>query len=51
LLSALASGQTLGEAISSVLTRKWRPAMKQQRLFEWFRDWMAAGLFQAVEAR
>ena len=49
LLSALASGRTLGDAIMAVLTRKWRPAVKQSQLFEWFRDWMAEGLFQAVE--
>jgi hypothetical protein len=49
LLSALASGQTVGDAIVSVMTRKWRPAVKQKQLFEWFRDWMAEGLFQAVE--
>jgi hypothetical protein len=49
LLSALASGQTVGEAIVGVLTRNWRPAVKQSQLFEWFRDWMAEGFFQSVE--
>jgi len=49
LLSALASGGTMGEAIMAVPSRKWRPAVKQSQLFEWFRDWMAEGLFQAVE--
>jgi hypothetical protein len=49
LLSALAAGKTVGEAIVSVLTRKWRPAVKQAQLFEWFRDWMSEGLFQSVE--
>jgi len=49
LLSAIASGKTLGDAILSVMSRKWRPAVKQQHLFEWFRDWMAEGFFQAVE--
>ncbi|MBZ5608458.1 MAG: DNA-binding domain-containing protein [Acidobacteriia bacterium] len=49
LLSALASGRAVGDAIVSVLTRKWRPAVKQSQLFEWFRDWMAEGFFQAVE--
>ena len=49
LLSALASGRTMGESITVVLTHKWRPAVKQSHLFEWFRDWMAEGLFQAVE--
>jgi hypothetical protein len=49
LLSALAAGQTVGDAIVSVMTRKWRPAVKEKQLFEWFRDWMAEGLFHAVE--
>jgi hypothetical protein len=49
LLSALAGGQTVGDAIVSVLTRKWRPAVKQEQLFEWFRDWMSEGFFQAVQ--
>jgi len=49
LLSALASGRTVGDAIVGVMTRKWRPAVKQSQLFEWFRDWMAEGFFQAVE--
>jgi hypothetical protein len=48
LLSTLASGGTMGDAITSVLMRKWRPAVKEGQLFEWFRDWMAEGLFQAV---
>jgi hypothetical protein len=49
LLSALAGGQTVGDAIVGVMTRKWRPALKEARLFEWFRDWMAEGLFHSVE--
>jgi hypothetical protein len=49
LLSALASGTTLGEAIVAVLTRKGGQAVKESQLFKWFRDWMAEGLFQAVE--
>ena len=49
MLSALAAGRTMRRALVSVLTRKWRPAVKQAQLFEWFRDWMGEGLFQAVE--
>jgi len=49
LLSALADGKTLGEAIESAFVRKRRPAVKEEQLFDWFRDWMAAGLFQVVE--
>jgi hypothetical protein len=51
LLSALAADKTVGDAIIGVMIRKWRPAVKQNQLFEWFRDWMADGLFQAVEVR
>ena len=43
-LHALASGKTIGEAISRVLAGAKRP-----RLFEWFRDWIVVGLFQAVD--
>ena len=49
LLFALASGRTMGDGIMAVLSRKWRPAVKQSQLFEWFRDWMAERLFQAVD--
>jgi hypothetical protein len=49
LLSALAAGQTLGDAIVATMTRKRRPMVKEAQLFEWFRDWMAEGLFQDVE--
>jgi len=49
LLSLLAAGKTMGEAIESVMLRKWRPAVKEAHLFEWFRDWMAEGFFQSVE--
>jgi len=49
LLSRLASGQKLGEALMEVCAPGRRPAVKESQLFEWFRDWMAEGLFQAVE--
>lgn len=49
LLSLLAAGKTMGDAIESVMLRKWRPAVKEAHLFEWFRDWMAEGFFQSVE--
>jgi hypothetical protein len=49
LLSALAAGKTVGDAIVAVMTQRWRPALKEARLFEWFRDWMAEGFFQSVE--
>ncbi len=49
LLSSLAKGDTVGDSIVSVMTRKRRPAVKEAQLFEWFRDWMAERLFQTVE--
>ena len=49
LLSALVAGKTVGEAIVEVMTRKRRKPVKESQLFEWFRDWMAEGLFRAVE--
>ena len=49
LLSALAAGKPLGEALLEVCVPGRRPAVKQSQLFEWFRDWMSEGLFQAVE--
>jgi len=39
-LRELISGKTLGEAIEIT-----RPS--QHALFEWFRDWSAAGIFQS----
>ena len=49
LLSSLAAGNSLGQAITSVMTRNWRPVVKQSDLFGWFRDWMAEGFFQSIE--
>jgi len=49
LLSALASGKTVGESIMSVMTRERKRPVRQKDLFDWFRDWMSEGLFQSVE--
>jgi hypothetical protein len=49
LLSGLASGKTIGDAVASVINRKWRRPVQDSQLFEWFRDWMSEGLFQAME--
>lgn len=49
LLSALASGKKLGESLMEVCVPGRRPAIRESQLFEWFREWMAEGLFQAVE--
>jgi hypothetical protein len=34
LVSALAADKTAGDAIGGVMIRKWRPAVKQNQLFE-----------------
>jgi len=49
LLSALAAGKQLGQALMDVCVPGRKPAVKESQLFEWFRDWMAEGLFQSVE--
>jgi hypothetical protein len=43
LLSAIVEGKTLSEALAQV------PKVTESQLFEWFRDWMADGLFQSLE--
>ena len=48
LLQALASGLPLGEALKIVLARM-RHTKREDKLFSWFREWVAQGLFQAVE--
>jgi hypothetical protein len=47
MLSELASGKTLGDTLMA--SADWRPKVKESQLFEWFREWMAEGLFQSVE--
>jgi hypothetical protein len=47
LLSSLVSGVKLGKALS--LAARHRKAVSEVQLFSWFRDWVANGLFQAVE--
>jgi hypothetical protein len=42
MLSTLVSGATLGDAVRSA------PRAKEEQLFQWFREWMAEGLFQRV---
>jgi hypothetical protein len=45
LLEALVGGATLGEAIGA---GKLTSPAAQQRLYSWFQEWMAAGLFREV---
>jgi hypothetical protein len=49
LLSSLAGGRTLGEAVAAAASRL-KSAESQKKIFKWFRDWISEGMFSAVEA-
>lgn len=49
LLAALVGGEPLGRALGQALEKAGRGRGAEDRLFRCFRDWMAAGLFGAVE--
>ena len=49
LLAALVGGEPLGAALAKGLDRVGRGRAAEERLFRWFSEWMAAGLFGAVE--
>lgn len=50
LLGDLASGQPLGAAIATAATRRdGRRGPSEERLFAWFRQWVAAGIFAGVD--
>lgn len=48
LLSALVGGATLGDAVSSTLGAARRP-IQPDEFFAWFREWVAAGMFQSID--
>jgi len=48
LLHSLVAGKPLGKALSISLTRH-RRSVSEVQLFSWFREWVADGLFQAIE--
>jgi hypothetical protein len=48
LLSALAEGRPVGEAVEECLSRS-RPRPTGDQIFAWFREWAQLGVFQAVE--
>ncbi len=48
LLADLVRGVPLGEAVTAALGRTRAP--RQDQLFGWFREWMSAGFFAAVDA-
>ncbi|HWX24116.1 MAG TPA: DNA-binding domain-containing protein [Vicinamibacteria bacterium] len=47
LLSDLASGRSLGEAVTRAV-RKGRNAAGQEELFRWFREWVSGGIFRKI---
>jgi hypothetical protein len=49
LLAALAAGTALGDAVASAITPGGRRAPKPDDLFRWFRQWVAGGVFRAVD--
>lgn len=48
LLAALADGTPLGDALATAAA-KLRTTRQQQEIFRWFREWVAAGVFAAIE--
>lgn len=52
LLAALAAGIPLGQAVASVIAGpRRRAAVTADDLFQWFRQWVAAGMFRAVSLK
>ena len=49
LLSAVTAGVALGEAVASAISGRGRRRLQAEDLFRWFRQWVAAGMFRAVE--
>jgi hypothetical protein len=47
LLTALAAGATIGEAVERTLASS-RRSLRPEEFFTWFRDWVSAGMFQAL---
>jgi hypothetical protein len=48
LLAALVGGSTLGDAVSATL-RAARRKIQPDEFFAWFREWVAAGMFQSID--
>jgi hypothetical protein len=49
LLSALAAGRTLGDAVTAAARRRGTAAARATQLYRWFRQWVAIGLFGGLE--
>lgn len=48
MLSHLASGRSLGDAIADV-SRRYRRPVTETELFDWFRQWSFGGIFQSID--
>jgi hypothetical protein len=49
LLRDLVEGKPVGEAIITACTRPRGRSANEEQLFTWFQEWMAEGLFRAIE--
>ena len=49
LLADLVAGKPLGRAVAAALKRGGRKRPQPDDLFRWFRQWVAGGMFQAIE--
>lgn len=49
LLSDIASGKRLGRAVGAALRRGRGRRPDEATLFRWFRDWVGAGMFRAID--
>jgi hypothetical protein len=47
LLAALAAGETIGAAVEATLAQA-RRRLDPEAFFSWFREWVAAGIFQSI---
>jgi hypothetical protein len=50
LLSDLARGRALGEAVTAATRRRGRARAGETQLYRWFRQWMASGMFAGFDS-
>jgi hypothetical protein len=50
LLSELAAGRALGDAVTAAARRRGAATVRQTQLYRWFRQWMASGVFAGIES-
>ena len=49
LLSDIVAGTPLGKAVARAMRRRRGRRPREAQLFDWFRDWVGAGMFRTVE--